>query len=117
MNEQIQDYLLKLATGSKTIKAKKFSHFDYSDVISSESFGYKINDKGEMMEAHFQLRILNENKLITTIELEYIPVKSGEQYYELGQLREPRTIYNLPIVIQTLNSEGYSWSYSERFWS
>lgn len=109
--------LIQLATGSKNITAKELSHFDHSDVISSESFGYRVNDQGEMMHAHFQLRILNDRKCITTIELEYVPVKAGEQYYEIGKLREQRTIYNLPFVVEILTSAGYNWSLQERFWS
>jgi len=117
MEKKVQDYLLQLATGSKSITANRFSHFDYSDVISSDSFGYGINNNGEIMNAHFQLRILNVDKVISTLELEYVPLKVGEQYYELGELREPRTIYNLPIVLAQLNNAGYTWCYQERFWS
>jgi hypothetical protein len=63
------------------------------------------------------LRILNEDKVISTIELEYVPLKTGEKYYELGNLRQPRTVYNIALVIAELNTIGYKWSYSERFWS
>lgn len=110
------DRLIQLSTGMKTLKADHLSNFDYSTVISSESFAFKVLENGTMMNAHIQLRIIHVNKVVSSLELVYVPIEVGAVYYELGNLREERTIRNLALLLEELGKNDFFFDDQERYW-
>lgn len=113
MLQQYAQQIIDIATGVDGFRIEGVSHFDTSDVITTEPYGLQIDDSGKLIEMQLFFRVQNEGKKMYGLTMYEMPVETGEQYQ--NPIRIPgrnlfeRTIHGLPEVLRILSQCGYVW--------